>query len=82
MRDRGDLRPEANPDELAISLLAALQGGMLLTQTTRDIKPLEGAIKGVLAHVRSFATDEAERGRTNRKPAITRKARRLLAVPS
>lgn len=80
MKERGDLRPDANPDELAISLLAALQGGMLLTQTTRDIRPLEGAIKGVLAHVRSFATDEAERGRTNRKPALARKASRLAAT--
>lgn len=79
MRQRGDLRPEANPDELAISLLAALQGGVLLTQTTRDIRPLEMALKNVLAHVRSFATDGAERVRTSRKPGTARKAARLVA---
>jgi TetR/AcrR family transcriptional repressor of nem operon len=80
MKRRGDLRPESNPDELAICLLAALQGGMLLTRTTRDIRPLEVTLKAVLAHVRSFATDSAERARTSRKPATARKATRLAAT--
>jgi TetR/AcrR family transcriptional repressor of nem operon len=79
MKQRGELRPEANPDELAISLLAALQGGVLLTQTTRDIRPLEMALKNVLAHVRSFATDGTERVKTKRKPGAARKAARLVA---
>src|SRR6201986_5029779 len=36
MRVRGDLLPAADPDSLASALLAAMQGGMLLTQTLRD----------------------------------------------
>ena len=59
MRDRGDLRPEADPAELAAGLLAALQGGMLLAQATRDIRHLEAALKTALDHVRSFAASGA-----------------------
>jgi TetR/AcrR family transcriptional regulator, transcriptional repressor for nem operon len=55
MQDRGDLRPDADPNELAVGLLAALQGGMLLTQTTRDIRHVEAALKTALDHVRSYA---------------------------
>ncbi|GAB2867255.1 TetR/AcrR family transcriptional regulator [Actinoallomurus bryophytorum] len=61
MRDRGDLRADADPDELALGLLTALQGGMLMTQTKRDVAPLVAVLNGMLAHVRSFATDEAIR---------------------
>lgn len=59
MRDRGELRPEANPSELAAGLLAALQGGMLLTQTTRDIRHVEAALKTAVEHVRSYASQPA-----------------------
>lgn len=59
MRDRGELRPEANPSELAASLLAALQGGMLITQTTRDIRHVEAALKTAVQHVRSYASQAA-----------------------
>jgi TetR/AcrR family transcriptional regulator, transcriptional repressor for nem operon len=57
MRDRGDLRPDSDPAELAAGLLASLQGGMLLTRTTRDIRHLERALKSAVDHVRSYATD-------------------------
>jgi AcrR family transcriptional regulator len=80
MKRRGDLRADANPDELATCLLAALQGGTLLAQTMRDIKPLETALKGVVAHVRSFATDETQRVAVRRKPGTARKATRLAAA--
>jgi TetR/AcrR family transcriptional regulator, transcriptional repressor for nem operon len=56
MRDRGDLRPDADPAQLAAGLLASLQGGMLLTQTTRDIRHAEAALKTALDHIRSYAT--------------------------
>jgi TetR/AcrR family transcriptional regulator, transcriptional repressor for nem operon len=56
MRDRGDLRPEADPPQLALALLAAVQGGALLTQTRRDTAPLEAALSTALAHLRSLAT--------------------------
>jgi TetR/AcrR family transcriptional regulator, transcriptional repressor for nem operon len=59
MRDRGDLRPDADPAQLAAGLLASLQGGTLLTQTTREIRHLEAALKTALDHIRSYATSAA-----------------------
>jgi TetR/AcrR family transcriptional repressor of nem operon len=55
MRDRGDLRPDADPAVLAAGLLASLQGGMLLARTTHDVRHLESALGAALEHVRSYA---------------------------
>jgi TetR/AcrR family transcriptional repressor of nem operon len=57
MRDRGDLRPDTDIDSLAVALLAALQGGLLLTQTRRDTTPLRVGLGAVLAHIRTYATE-------------------------
>lgn len=54
MHQRGDLRPEADPDQLALATLAALQGGLLLTQTRHDTLALEAALDTVIAHIESF----------------------------
>jgi AcrR family transcriptional regulator len=59
MRDRGDLRPDADPGQLAAGLLASLQGGILLARTTREIRHLEAALKCALDHVRSYASSAA-----------------------
>jgi TetR/AcrR family transcriptional repressor of nem operon len=55
MRERGDLRPEADLDELAMALLAALQGGNLLSQTLRSADPMRASMNAALAYIRSFA---------------------------
>jgi AcrR family transcriptional regulator len=55
MHERGDLRPDADPDQLALATLAALQGGLLLTQTRRDTLALEAALDTMLAHIDSFS---------------------------
>jgi TetR/AcrR family transcriptional repressor of nem operon len=55
MRDRCELRPDADPAELASGLMAFLQGGMLLTQITRDIRHLEGALRSAITLIRSSA---------------------------
>jgi TetR/AcrR family transcriptional repressor of nem operon len=55
MRERGELRRTADPDQLADVLMAALQGGMLLTQAANDATPLRNALNGALAYVASFA---------------------------
>ncbi len=55
MRERGELRPDADPDRLALALLAAVQGGLLLGQTRRDTAPLETALDAMIAYVRGFA---------------------------
>jgi AcrR family transcriptional regulator len=65
MRDRGELHPDADPAVLAAGLLASLQGGMLLTQTTRDIRHVEAAVKAALDHVRSYAAVPTPSGRTD-----------------
>jgi TetR/AcrR family transcriptional regulator, transcriptional repressor for nem operon len=56
MRDRGDLRPDTDTDALALALLTALQGGLLLTQTRRNTTPLRAGLDAVLAHIRTHAT--------------------------
>jgi AcrR family transcriptional regulator len=53
MRDRGELRSDADLEQLATSLMAAFQGGLLLTQAARDIQPLREALDAALAHVES-----------------------------
>jgi TetR/AcrR family transcriptional repressor of nem operon len=45
----GHLRPGIDPVDLAVTLLAALQGGLLLAQTQRNELPLKTAIDTVLA---------------------------------
>ncbi|WP_330175493.1 TetR/AcrR family transcriptional regulator [Streptomyces sp. NBC_01498] len=58
MRARGDLRPDTDTDTLALALLVALQGGLLLTQTRRNTTPLRTGLDTVLAHIRTYATEQ------------------------
>ncbi|MET7783426.1 TetR family transcriptional regulator [Streptomyces sp. NPDC005388] len=51
MRARGEL--DADPEDLALAILAALQGGLLLAQIQRRVKPLEVALDTVLDHIES-----------------------------
>jgi TetR/AcrR family transcriptional repressor of nem operon len=55
MRGRGDLRPDTDTDALALALLTALQGGLLLTQTRRNTTPLRAGLDAVLAHIATHA---------------------------
>ena len=48
MAARGELRPDANPDALAQRTLAAVQGGLLLTQIRRDPNQLRATLDGAL----------------------------------
>jgi AcrR family transcriptional regulator len=45
----GRLRPGLDPDDLAVTLLASLQGGLLLAQVRRDTRPLTTALDTFLA---------------------------------
>lgn len=54
MHVRGALRKDADPDRLATALLAAVQGGLLLTQIRRNTKPLEAALDATLDHIESL----------------------------
>jgi TetR/AcrR family transcriptional repressor of nem operon len=44
MYNRGELHDETDVDQLALGTLAALQGGLLLTQAKRNVRPLEAAL--------------------------------------
>ncbi|MGV8965776.1 MAG: TetR/AcrR family transcriptional regulator [Cellulomonas sp.] len=55
MRDGGELRASADPEQLATAVLAAVQGGLLLSQTTRSTQPLEAAIAMAEQHVLQHA---------------------------
>jgi TetR/AcrR family transcriptional repressor of nem operon len=44
----GHLPPGTSPDNLAVTLLAALQGGLLMAQVQRDTGPLETALDTIL----------------------------------
>ncbi|WP_433165890.1 TetR/AcrR family transcriptional regulator [Kribbella sp. CA-247076] len=55
MRDRGVLRADADPDSLAHMLLAAMQGGVLLSQTLRRPAPLRDSLNAALTQLESFA---------------------------
>ena len=56
MHDRGELAADADPGQLATATLAALQGGLLLTQIRRSTEPLEAALDAMIAHVASLMT--------------------------
>jgi TetR/AcrR family transcriptional repressor of nem operon len=54
MRDNGELAAHADPAELALTILTALQGGLLMAQATRSDRPLELALNMALQHVAAY----------------------------
>jgi TetR/AcrR family transcriptional repressor of nem operon len=62
MRAAGKLRRSADPDRLATATLAAIQGGLVLTQTRRDPSQLRIALDAAYAYLRTFAAEGASRG--------------------
>ena len=62
MYARGDLRRSADPDALALALLTAYQGGLLMTKIRRDPAPLRAVLDVALAHIESLTP---RRGRTS-----------------
>src|SRR5579864_2931217 len=51
MQQRGELSAAADPRELALALLSAVEGGLLLSKTTRSGRPLEIALDMAIDHV-------------------------------
>jgi TetR/AcrR family transcriptional regulator, transcriptional repressor for nem operon len=49
LRAAGQLSTEIDPDDIAVTLLAALQGGLLLAQVQRNTRPLETAVDTLIA---------------------------------
>jgi TetR/AcrR family transcriptional repressor of nem operon len=55
MRERGELRADADVDALADLTMAAIQGGLLLTQVRRDPQQLRRALDGSRALIAAAA---------------------------
>lgn len=55
LRERGELRPDADPGMLATALLTSLEGGQLLSQMRRDASSVRIAIAASLGYIRTFA---------------------------
>src|SRR5499425_319225 len=55
MRDRGQLVRTADPGQLAPAMLAALQGGLLLAQIERSVRPLAAALDVMISLIDSLA---------------------------
>lgn len=54
MRQRGELRADAQVGVLAMGLLASIEGGMALSQARKDMESLRVAVQAGLAQVRAF----------------------------
>lgn len=55
MRDNGVLTDDVDSKALATGLLAAVEGGYLLSQTGRDPRLMQSALNMAIGHVASFA---------------------------
>jgi TetR/AcrR family transcriptional repressor of nem operon len=51
---RGELPDGTEVDNLALATLAAIQGGLLLSQVRRDTTPLEAAVDTMIEHLRTL----------------------------
>jgi TetR/AcrR family transcriptional regulator, transcriptional repressor for nem operon len=67
MRARGELHRIADPRQLAYALMAAFQGGMLLTQSTHDLAPLRDALNAAIDHITSFTPRRGKPTRSRRE---------------
>ncbi len=56
MHALGRLAPEADPRQLALATLAALEGGLLLAQIQRDPEPLAAALDAMLKLIATLST--------------------------
>lgn len=86
MRRRGELRPDADPRHLAVALIAAHQGGAMLSHTTGSPEPMRAALYAAVDYVHAFASagvnppghreSAAAHRRPGRRNATTRRSRR------
>ncbi len=54
MRARRALRADADPEALAETTMAAIQGGYVLSTTKKDIRPMRNSLYAAYSHLRSF----------------------------
>jgi hypothetical protein len=56
----GVVPQDADVDQLTTGFVAAVQGGYLLAQTTRDVTPMASAIDMAVAHLHLLAREQSE----------------------
>ncbi|MFB6889549.1 TetR/AcrR family transcriptional regulator [Kitasatospora sp. NPDC056327] len=56
-RERGELRPGADPGDLAAAVVAVVQGGYVLARAADGTEPFERAVRGALALLAAQRTD-------------------------
>ena len=56
MHALGRLRPEADPRQLSLALLAALEGGLLLAQIQRDTEPLAAGLDAMITLIATLSS--------------------------
>ncbi|MBO0876840.1 MAG: TetR family transcriptional regulator C-terminal domain-containing protein [Pseudonocardia sp.] len=77
MQDRGELSAEADVDELATGVVAALQGGLILAQAARSEKPLRAALDLAIGRVALAAPPL-----TSHAPATSESGQASAAAPN
>lgn len=55
MQDRGELTSDADPGSLALALLTALQGGLIIDQVRQDTVALETVLDAMIERIRGHA---------------------------
>jgi AcrR family transcriptional regulator len=66
MQDRGDLVVAADPSRLATTVIATLQGGMLLARVRGEVRPLQDALASAVAQLHQW--EPKARSRRRRQP--------------
>lgn len=54
MRDHGELGADIDAESLAVSILASVQGGLLLSQTRRDSAAVRTAVDMAIAYLKTL----------------------------
>lgn len=66
IQDRGELVADADPNRLASTVIAALQGGMLLARVRGDIAPLRDTLEGAVEQLRHWRARPSGQRRATR----------------
>ena len=63
MRNNGELAAQAGLAELALTLMSALQGGLLMAQATRSARPLELTLNMAVQYMAGYRRRPKQAGR-------------------
>ena len=72
LRENGLLAPDADLDALSTITLSAIQGGLLLTKTSRDTAQLRTALRGAISQLRAHAPSAVSAPAESRRAYATR----------